>query len=442
MKVITTSYENSQKETYVKEYDIVREESGVEMQVVNIYPEMEYQTFRGFGGAITEAAGYAYSKLSKENQEKVLEYYFGDEGNRYNMIRSHIDSCDFSLDNYSALTDPEDVEMKSFTLARDDQYVIPLIKASQEKRGEALDILLSPWSPPAFMKTNGEKNHGGKLIPEYRQFWAEYFCRYIREYEQRGLKVNRVTIQNEPKAVQVWDSCIFTAEDEKEFIRDFLYPAFVKNGLTDVKINIWDHNKERLYDRAKATIDKDTDKMIDGIGFHWYSGDHFEAISITHEAFPDKELIFTEGCVEYSRFTPNQLQNAQMYARDIIGNINGGMTAFLDWNILLDEKGGPNHVKNYCDAPIMIDTINDAVEVHLSFDYIGHFSRYIKKGAKRIGFSKYTDKLEVTVLKNPDGSIVMIALNRNDKDIPVNIRINGNLGSFEVAKNSIATVLL
>jgi glucosylceramidase len=182
--------------------------------------------------------------------------------------------------------------------------------------------------------------------------------------------------------------------------------------------------------------------MIDGIGFHWYSGDHFEAISITHEAFPDKELIFTEGCVEYSRFTPNQLQNAQMYARDIIGNINGGMTAFLDWNILLDEKGGPNHVKNYCDAPIMIDTINDAVEVHLSFDYIGHFSRYIKKGAKRIGFSKYTDKLEVTVLKNPDGSIVMIALNRNDKDIPVNIRINGNLGSFEVAKNSIATVLL
>jgi glucosylceramidase len=131
-----------------------------------------------------------------------------------------------------------------------------------------------------------------------------------------------------------------------------------------------------------------------------------------------------------------------MYARDIIGNMNGGMTGFLDWNKLLDELGGPNHVKNYCDAPIMIDTKNDAVEVHLSYDYIGHFSRYIQKGAKRIGFSKYTDKLEVTAFKNPDGSLAVIILNRFEQDMPVNFRINGDIVSFTVPKSSISTALL
>jgi glucosylceramidase len=332
--------------------------------------------------------------------------------------------------------------MKSFTLEREEQYIIPLLKAAQEKNGEAFDLMLSPWSPPAFMKTNGEKTHGGKLKPEYRKFWAEYICRYCQEYKKRGFQVNRLTIQNEPAAVQSWDSCLYSAEEEKEFLRDYLYPALVENGLSEVKINIWDHNKERLFERAKAEIDKDTDKMIDGVAFHWYSGDHFEAISTTHQVFPDKELIFTEGCVEYSRFDTNQLRNAQMYAHDIIGNLNGGMTGSIDWNIMLDEKGGPNHVGNFCDAPIMVDTNKDTFEVKLSFDYIGHFSKYIRKGAKRIAFSKYTNKLEMTAFKNPDDSIVLVVLNVTEQDMPVVIRINGKLIRFDVRKESIATALL
>ncbi|MDF2943063.1 MAG: glucosylceramidase [Herbinix sp.] len=442
MKLITTTYVNNQKVSETKEYEAIKEIKGIENNVVNLFPEIEYQTFLGFGGAITEASGYAYSKLSKENQEKVLDYYFGEDGNRYHMIRSHIDSCDFSLGVYSAMTDPEDLEMKSFTLQRDEEYILPLIIAAQNKSGEPFDLMLTPWSPPAFMKTNEEKINGGKIKPEYRQFWAEYICRYIKEYEKRGLKVNRLTVQNEPAAVQTWDSCIFTAAEEKEFLRDYLYPTLVKNGLSHIKINIWDHNKERMYERASAIIDQETISMIDGVAFHWYSGDHFEAINITSEAFPGKELIFTEGCVEYSRFGTNQLHNAQMYAHDIIGNLNGGMTGSIDWNILLDEKGGPNHVGNYCDAPIMIDTQADTFEVKLSFDYIGHFSRYIKKGAKRIALSKYTEKLEMTAFKNQDGSIALVVLNREEKDMPVVIRINGEVIEFIIAANAIATALL
>lgn len=440
MKLITTTYENNIRKTTVTETEL-RDGAGG-FNCINIFPEYTYQTILGFGGAVTESAGYAFSTLSKENQEKILELYFGKEGNRYNIARTHIDSCDFSLGNYSAMTDPEDVELKSFTLERDEQYILPLIEAAQDKRGEALELLLSPWSPPAFMKTNGEQNHGGQLKPEFRQFWARYLCRYLKEYEQRGFKVNRITVQNEPAAVQSWDSCIYSAEEERDFIRDYLYPEMVNSGLGDVKINIWDHNKERIIQRAKVTIDHDTDKMIGGIAFHWYSGDHFEGISLAHEVFPDKELIFTEGCVEYSRFTANQLRNAQMYAHDIIGNLNAGMHAFLDWNILLNEKGGPNHVGNYCDAPIMIDTGNNTFEIHLSYDYIGHFSRYIQRGAKRIAYTKYTDKLELTSFKNPDGTIVIVMLNRNDFDLPVTCDIDGKLFDTVVDKNTIVTAVI
>lgn len=441
MKLITTSYKDRQKNVFVKEYEAVPE-GGRENQVVNLYPDIEYQTILGFGGAITEASGYVYSKLGEENKKKLLDLYYGQDGIGYNMARTHMDSCDFSLDMYEAMSDPNDKEMNSFTLERDDKYIIPLLKAAQDKVQEPLDLMLSSWSPPAFMKTNGDRKHGGKLKKEYYGFRADYICRYIKEYEERGFKVNRITIQNEPLATQTWDSCIFSAEEEKEFLRDHLYPALIENKLSHVKINIWDHNKEKLVERASVIIDKDTDKMIDGIAFHWYTGDHFDALTIAHELFPDKELIFTEGCVEYSRFGADQLHNAQMYGHDIMGNLNGGMNGFIDWNILLDEKGGPNHVGNLCDAPIMADMDKDELEVKLSYDYIGHFSKYIKKGAKRIGTSKYTKDLDMTAFKNPDGSIVVVFMNTTDRDLPVNIHIKSNAYKINIPSSSIATGLI
>ncbi|ROR27430.1 glucosylceramidase [Mobilisporobacter senegalensis] len=432
IKLITTKYESSElkKEESITDFTM---DNGIEMQAVNIYPQVEYQTFHGFGGAITEAAGYTYSKMNEEVKLDILESYFGKSGNNYNMARCHIDSCDFSLGCYEAMSDPEDTGMESFSLERDEEYIIPLLKEAEKKHGEPLSIMLSPWSPPSFMKTNNNKKGGGKLKEEYREFWAEYICRYIKEYQKRGFQIDRITIQNEPNATQTWDSCVYSEEEEKVFLRDFLYPSLVKNGLEDIKINIWDHNKERMFERAQAIIDEETDKMVSGIAFHWYSGDHFEAIGLVKEIYPGKELIFTEGCVEYSRFGgASQLENAQMYAHDIIGNINGGMTAFIDWNILLDEKGGPNHVGNYCDAPIMCNTITGEIQKNLSYTYIGHFSKYIKPGAKRIAFTKYTGNIEITAMKNEDGSIILVFLNCSNKDVNVALRLNGQVADLVI----------
>jgi glucosylceramidase len=440
MKIITTTYIDQQKKTTVEELELLPGDGG--MQSVMVYPELKYQTLLGFGGAFTEASGYAFSKLTDENKEKALELYFGEKGNNYHLMRSHIDSCDFSLGTYTAMSDPADIKMESFSLSRDEEYILPLMRAASSKHKKEFDLVLSPWSPPAFMKTNGDRTKGGKLKEEYRSFWAEYICRYIEEYEKKGFRVNRLTIQNEPAAVQSWDSCLYSAEEEKVFLRDYLYPSLQKKGLGHVKLIIWDHNKERMYERAKSIIDSTTDTMVDGVAFHWYSGDHFDAIRLTHETYPKKELIFTEGCVEYSRFDTDQLKNAQMYAHDIIGNLNAGMTGFIDWNIYLDEKGGPNHVGNYCDAPIMVDTGTGELMVKLSHEYIGHFSKYIKPGAKRIGFTKYTDQMEMTAFQNEDESIVLVMLNRGLQEIPVTVELGDKIFKKVLPTQSIVTAMI
>jgi glucosylceramidase len=442
LKLITTTYENDIKNTFESKKEFVADK-GVEMKVVNIYPEMEYQTFDGFGGAITEAAGHTFSLMSDDNQMRILEAYFGENGIRYNLVRTHIDSCDFSVGQYAAISDPEDSEFKTFTLERDEQYILPFLEKAEQTAGKKLSVMLSPWSPPAFMKTNGQRTFGGSLKPEYRGMWAEYICHYIKEYRAKGHSIDMLTIQNEPNATQTWDSCLYTAEQEKEFLRDFLYPALVKNGLEDIEVSIWDHNKERMFERASTIIDEETDKMVQGVAFHWYTGEHFDAIKLVSEKFPNKKLIFTEGCVEYSRFSEaGQLANAQMYAYDIIGNINAGMNAFIDWNILLNKEGGPNHVGNFCDAPIMCDTENDIVQEKLSYTYIGHFSRYIEPGAKRIASTKYTDKLSVVAMKNPDGTIVTVLLNRAEEDVPVALRLAGQVTEFTVPAGSIVTGII
>jgi glucosylceramidase len=439
IKWITTTYQGDTKKT-VEDSREFSKDTGVEMKVVNLYPDMEYQTFDGFGGAITEASGHTFSLMSEENKKKVLDAYFGAEGNRYNLVRTHIDSCDFSVGQYEAMSDPADTEFKSFSLERDEQYIIPMLEGAEKTAGKSLSVMLSPWSPPSFMKTNEQRVHGGSLKPEYREFWGKYIAHYIKEYRNKGFSVDMLTIQNEPNAKQTWDSCLYTAQQEKEFLRGYLYPALKDNDLLDVDVLIWDHNKERMYERACDIIDEETNKMVQGVAFHWYTGEHFDAIKLVREKFPDKKLIFTEGCVEYSRFSEaGQLQNAQMYAHDIIGNINAGMNAFIDWNILLNKEGGPNHVNNFCDAPIMCDTENDIVQEKLSYTYIGHFSRYIEPGAKRIASTKYTDKLDVVSLKNPDDSIVVVLLNRSAEDVPVSLRLGGKVSDFEVPAGSIVT---
>lgn len=416
---------------------------GAENQVVNLYPEITFETLEGFGGAITDSAAYVYSLMNAAQKRELLEAYFSPARMNYGLVRIHMDSCDFSLDLYEADSDPADRELARFSMERTEKYILPMLEDAQRAAGRPLELMLSPWSPPAFMKTNGKRVQGGRLKPEYRAAWAEYMCRYILEFQKRGYRVRRISLQNEPKAVQTWDSCVFTAQEQKEFLRDYMAPAMKAHGLEDVEVFIWDHNKERVYEWLRDIVDEETAPLVAGAAFHWYSGDHFEALDLARRQFPDKKLIISESCIEFSKFGGEDgVKSALRLSHELVGDLNHGMTAFYDWNLLLDEEGGPNHVGNLCLAPFLFDRKKKELLPQLIARHFEHFSHYLLPGSRRIGFSRYTDGLDVTAWRRPDGVLAAVLVNRTAKALPVCLRLNGAAADFEIPAESIATGLI
>lgn len=438
LKYITSTYKDNEKNMIEQEIAFVHDEER-ENELINFYPHIEYQKMEGFGGAITDSAGYVYSLMNESQKQEMIQKYFGGEDMKYRFVRIPIDSCDFSLEHYEADSDEEDVDFDKFSFERVEKYILPMLDAAEKAYGGHLDIMLSPWSPPAYMKTNGERNYGGKLKAGYEARWAEYICRYIEEYRARGYQVTKLTLQNEPKAVQTWDSCVYTAKEQKRFLKDYMWPALKAHSLSDIEIYIWDHNKERALEWAEEIIDEETSSMIAGVAFHWYSGDHFEALQMIKERFPDKKLLLSEACIEYSKFeATDYLRNAQKYAHDMIGNLNAGMNTFLDWNLVLNEVGGPNHVGNYCDAPFLFDTEKKVLTESNILGHLWHFTHFIESGGVRIGVSRYCDELEMTAFKNGK-SIVFVILNRTHKEIPAYIRIKDQCAEITVQPESISS---
>ena len=416
-----------------------RPDPGIENKAVVLYPQETFQTMEGFGGAVTDAAGYVYSLMDEDQKRQLLEAYFSPARMNYTTLRVPLDSCDFALEQYEAMSGPDD----PFSMARTEKYILPMLRDIQGYVGHPPELMLSPWSPPAFMKTNGKRENGGQLKPEYRAMWAEYLCRYIKEFQDRGFTVRRVSLQNEPHAVQTWDSCTCTASQQKEFLRDFMAPALAHHGLEDVEIFLWDHNKERVYEWMRDVIDETTDPLVVGAAFHWYSGDHFQALDILQRRFPGKKLIASESCFEFYKYG-NLAPSAagQKLAHELMGDLNHGMSAFYDWNLLLDEKGGPNYVKNYCLAPFLYDTHAKKLVPQLLAQYMEHFSHYLVPGSVRIGASSYSQTVETTAWRRPDGTIAVVLLNQDESIAPVCLRLNGQVAEFMLYPQSITTCVI
>jgi glucosylceramidase len=402
---------------------------------------VRYQEIEGFGGAFTEAAALTFFKLPAVHQREVLAAYFDPtRGHGYTLCRTHINSCDFSLGNYAYAEVEGDVELRHFSIGRDRQALIPLIQAAQQTAGRPLKLLASPWSPPAWMKTNGDMCHGGRLKPEYRAAWAEYYCRYVRAYEREGIPIWGLTVQNEPEAVQTWESCIYTGEEERDFVRDYLGPALAHNGLGNVRLLIWDHNRDRMVERASAVLSNPAAaQYVWGTAFHWYVSDRFDNVQLVHDAFPDKHLLFTEGTQEGGPHL-GEWSMAERYARSMINDLNRWTVGWIDWNLLLDTTGGPNHVGNFCSAPILADTATGELHYQSSYYAIGHFCRFVQPGAQRILCATSHDALEGTAFINPSGQVVVVLLNRSDQTGRVALTVNGERTSFECLAHSIATL--
>jgi len=421
----------------------------LETQVmVFVDPSKTYQSLLGIGGALTDAAAETFAKLPKNKQQELLQaYYDVNKGIGYTLARTNIHSCDFSSGSYTYVEDG-DKALKTFSVAHDEQYRIPLIKQAIAAAGGKLTLFASPWSPPAWMKSNNDMLHGGKLKKEFAQSWANYYVQFIKTYEQKGIPVWGLTIQNEPMATQTWESCIYTAEEERDFLKTYLGPTLAKAGLSNKKIVAWDHNRDLLYQRASTVLDDPAAaKYLWGIGFHWYEdwtgGEQmFNTVGRVKNAYPNTNLLFTEGCNgPFKMENIHQWTLGERYGRSMINDFNNGAVGWTDWNILLDEKGGPNHVENFCFAPVHANTATGELIYTNEYYYIGHFSKFIRPGAKRINAVSSRSALLSTAFVNTDGKIAVVVMNPTDKDINYYIWMNGKAAPVKSYARSIATIV-
>ncbi|HEY5972457.1 MAG TPA: glycoside hydrolase family 30 protein [Pseudoxanthomonas sp.] len=411
-------------------------------------PDKRYQTVLGIGGAITDSSAEVFAKLDAKRQAEFLKaYYDKDSGIGYTLARTTIHSSDFSSASYTYIKEG-DKELSTFSIDHDRQFRIPLIKKAIEAAGGKLILFASPWSAPAFMKTTNNMLKGGALLPEYNEAWANYFTRFIAAYEKEGIPIWGITVQNEPMATQTWESMLYTAEEERDFLKDHLGPAMHKAGYADKKIVVWDHNRDMMAYRAQVIFgDPEAAKFAWGMGFHWYETwagfePMYRNVAAVAEAYPDKPLLLTEAAVE--KFDPARYQywpNAERYGNAMINDLNNGAVGWTDWNILLDETGGPNHVGNLCFAPIHADTRTGELIYTPSYYYIGHFSKFIRPNARRVSAVSSRSVLLATSFLNEDGRLATVVMNPTDKELIYNFYVGTDSARVGIPAHAIQTLV-
>lgn len=415
---------------------------------VFVNPNKRFQKILGIGGAITDASAEVFAKLPKDKQNEMLKaYYDPNVGIGYSLARTPIHSSDFGSGSHTYI-DEGDKSLSSFSIEHDREFRIPLIKKAIDTAGGDLMLYASPWSAPAFMKSNNNMLQGGKLLPEYYDTWATYFTKFIKAYEAEGMPIWGVTIQNEPMAVQRWESMIYTAEEERDFLKNHLGPIMEKSGYGDKNIVVWDHNRDLITNRANTIFDDpEAAKYAWGIGFHWYEtwagGETMhDNLALVTESYPDMKLMFTEGTNE--NFSADRYQywpNAERYGHSMINDFNKGTVGWTDWNILLDQNGGPNHVSNFCFAPIHADTSTGELIYTPTYYYIGHFSKFVRPNAQRMSTSSSRSVLLATSFVNEDNKMATIVMNQTDEKVNYNFIVEGKQSILTIPARAMQTIV-
>ena len=440
---------------------------------VKIFPKQKFQTITGFGGSFTEASAYLLNQLSKENRADILNAYFGADGAAYSLTRTHINSCDFSLSNYSYAPVEGDKELKHFSIDEDRDDLIPMIKEAKAISKDGFKIMASPWTASPWMKDNKDWR-GGKLLPEYYNTWALFFSKYIDAYKQEGIDIWALTVENEPLGNNNnWESMHFSAEEMVDFVNHHMGPQLEKTH-PHVKIYGYDQNRgEELKEWARVMYkDESSSKYFDGMAIHWYGStyDWFpESLNFTHEAAPTKSIINSEACVDaevphwqddvwyWSKeatdwgwdWAPDEQKHLHpkyvpvyRYARNIIGSLNNWVDGWIDWNMVLDRQGGPNWFKNWCTAPVIVDPEKDEVYYTPLYYTLAHFSKFIRPGAVRIGFKTSETDLMVTAAKNPDKSIAVVVLNMGNEARSICVSLGESSVEVEINAEAIQTIMI
>ncbi|REE07986.1 glucosylceramidase [Winogradskyella pacifica] len=441
--------------------------------VIKLLPEQKFQTITGFGGSFTESSAYLLNKLSKKNRDTILQAYFGEDGARYSLTRTHIASCDFSLSNYTYAPVADDVELESFNIEEDRDDLIPMIKDAQAISKDGFHIIASPWTSPPWMKDNNAYV-GGKLLPKYYDAFALYFSKYVDAYKAEGIDIWGLTPVNEPHGNgNNWESMHFSPEEETDFVQNHLGPKLEADGFGEVNILGYDQNRKGIKEWVDEMYkDEASSKYFDGLAIHWYEStyDYFpEELQYAHEKAPEKYLIETEGCIDSEipawqddawywkkeatdwgydwreddkKYLHPKYAPVNRYARDIIGCLNNWVDGWVDWNMVLDRQGGPNWFENWCVAPVIVDPDADAVYFTPLYYTMAHFSKYIRPGAEVIGVDNADKDLMVTAAKNLDGTIAVVIFNEGKDSKDFRLTLGEETVSVNINQQAIQTIII
>ncbi len=441
---------------------------------ITLNPDEKFQTISGFGGSFTESTAYLLDRLSPANRDKVIQAYFGEEGARYSLTRTHINSSDFSLSNYSYAPVEGDMELEHFSIEEDMDDLIPLIKDAMAVSKEGFKIISSPWTAPPWMKDNKDWK-GGRLLPEYYDTWALFFSKYLDAYKAEGIDIWMLTVENEPLGNNNnWESMHYSPEEMVDFVKNHMGPKLEADGKGDVKILAYDQNRDdHIYHWADVVYaNEENAKYFDGFAVHWYASTYEwfpEALEYVHQKAPGKHIIQSEACVDGQvpawkddawywskeakdwgwtwapddqKYLHPKYVPVYRYARDIIGCLNAHVDGWVDWNMVLDREGGPNWANNWCTAPVIVDPEADEVYFTPLYYTLAHFSRYIRPDAVRIGFDLDDEDLMVTAAQNPDGSIAVVILNMQEEAKNISLTLGEQSTNITISGKALQTVLI
>ncbi len=461
------------------------------------------QVIEGFGASFTESAAWNLACLPEADRREVLAKLFDPvAGAGFTLMRTHINSCDYSLRHYTYV-EPGDLALATFDIAEDragftgrenDQVagvamadpgfdLIPMIEAAREVAGADFRILASPWSPPSWMKTGEHAEMtGGHLRRDvgedgrriHYDAWARYLVAYVEAYREAGVEIWALTPQNEPGHAEHarWDTCFWSPEWQREFVAEYLGPALAAADLLDpedlaagVRLYVFDHNKADALASVPVILgDPAANRYAYGIAIHWYAinlggeqnfrGDVLDELV---RRYPDKPILHTESSIDIhpddpigqywdpmnrdwtgGRFTP-----FSQYAVDVITDLNHGATGYIEWNMVLSDRGGPNPYDNFNSAPVLVDPVGRSVIYTPLYHLLGHFSRYVRPGAVRLELEgELPAGVHATAALNPDGSVAVVVFNDSDETLGFGVELDGEMVVSAISPDAIQTLVL
>jgi glucosylceramidase len=471
--LIVDVYETSANGNNLKKLeDFSVEETADSLVNIKLFPSKKRQKITGFGGSFTEASAYLLNNISKKNRDSVIEAYFGESGAKYSLTRIHMNSCDFSLGQYSYAPIAGDKELINFTIDEDKDDIIPMIKDAMKVSKDGFKILASPWTAPPWMKDNNAWT-AGKLLQEYYDTWALFFSKYVTAYKAEGIDIWGFTVENEPLGNDGnWESMHYTPDEMTNFVQHHLGPKLRKE-YPNIKILGYDQNREHLKEWVDSQFKtEETSQYFDGTAIHWYASTfHYFAdeLQYAHKKAPNKYLIQSEACVdaevpkwkddawywkkeatdwgwdwapEKDKHMHPKYAPVHRYARDIIGCLNNWVDGWIDWNMVLDTQGGPNWFKNWCVAPVIVDPAKDEVYFTPIYYTLSHFSKFIRPNAIVFEVENSDKNLMVTAAENPDGTIAVVLFNEHQQSKNIQLVLGNQKVTIKMNAQSIQTIVI